>query len=123
MRFNAGSKENPSQNADKVMNHHAASGHGLGFDLTDDERRQSNSDDSTLEVSTPTTGTGAKMYLDYGETIIIPETIKEPIEGEPLPVGFQTTSADTSPASHHEGSEQEDSDGGYLCMHPLHRLG
>jgi hypothetical protein len=100
----------PSQFSDKLMAHHAASGHGLGFDL-DDERRQSNSDDSTVEVSTPTTGNGPRGYLDYGETVVIPATIKEPIEAQPLSASFQNASADTSPASQHDGSDDEDSDG------------
>lgn len=86
--------------------------HGLGFDM-DDDRRQSNSDDSTLEIGTPTTANGPKgAYLDYGENVVvIPETIKEPSNIQPLSAAFQHSSADTSPASRHSGNEQDDDDG------------
>jgi hypothetical protein len=120
-RFNTNAKTMPSQLDRRAMPLPTGVNPGLGFDM-DDDRRQSNSDDSTLEIETPTTANGPKgAYLDYGENVVvIPETIKEPSNTQPLSAAFQNSSADTSPASRHSGNEQDDDDGQsflYACTY------
>lgn len=102
----------PSRLYGKTVTLGPSLGHGLGFDM-DDDRRQSNSDESTLEVSTPTTATGPKgAYPDDGENVVvIPETIKEPSGGhEPISAAFQNTSTDTSPASRRSANDHDQDD-------------
>jgi hypothetical protein len=89
---------------------------GLGFDMEDD-RRQSASDDSTLEISTPTHGHKGG-YMGYGdETVVIPATLHEP----PLSpaAAFQKRSPETNPPSRRGSDGSDDSDGQSLprCMH------
>lgn len=96
--------------------------HGLGFDFDDDpDRRQSASDDSTVEVTTPVTMRAVKgPYLGYESegVTVIPASVDElasppPISGAFLPTG----STDTSPASQQSGTGQsDDSELSPLCI-------
>jgi len=96
MRFQASNRMMPIQYPDKP--------NGLGFDMEDD-RRQSASDDSTLEIATPTHA-GKGTFLIFGDEMT---QLREPTL--PLAAAFQKTSPDTSPPSRRGSNDSEDSDG------------
>ena len=92
---------------------------GLGFDMEDD-RRQSASDDSTLEISTPPHGHKG-TFMGYGEeAVVIPATFHEP--PLPLAAAFQKTSPATNPPSRRGSDGSDVSDGTsfspHACRHP-----
>lgn len=87
--------------------------HGLGFDFDDDpDRRQSASDDSTVEVTTPVTMralTGSQLSYDSSEVTVIPASFVELSSPPPISGAFMTTgSTDTSPASQQSVGEQSE---------------
>jgi hypothetical protein len=86
--------------------------HGLGFDL-DDDRRQSASDDSTMEIATPVTAPKG-TFLVYGDEMT---ELREPTL--PLVAAFQKHSPDTAPPSRRGSENSEASDGEfspYACI-------
>lgn len=108
--------------------------YGLGFDF-DEDRRQSASDDSTLEIATPTTMRPVKgVYPGYGVSLdsvskptSIPEThhaLATPTSAAPISSAFMQDSNDTSPESRQSdsGRDEHASDDGMSrsprrCMH------
>lgn len=87
--------------------------HGLGFDFDDDpDRRQSASDDSTVEVTTPVTMRALKesQYSRHSEEVtVIPASAVELSSPPPIAAVFMPTgSTDTSPASQQSGTEQDE---------------
>lgn len=96
MRFQATNRMMPTQISEKP--------HGLGFDMEDD-RRQSASDDSTMEIGTPVTAPKG-TFLVYGDEMT---ELREPTL--PLAAAFQKDSPDTSPPSRRGSNDSEDSDG------------
>ena len=96
MRFQATNRMMPTQFPEKP--------NGLGFDM-DDDRRQSASDDSTMEISTPVTAPKG-TYLVYGDEMT---ELREPTL--PLAAAFQKTSPDTSPPSRRGSNDTQESDG------------
>jgi hypothetical protein len=79
---------------------------GLGFEM-DDDRRQSASDDSTMEIATPVTQPKG-TFLVYGDEMT---ELREPTL--PLAAAFQKTSPDTSPPSRRGSDDSENSEGEY----------
>jgi len=96
MRFQATNRMMPTQFLEKP--------NGLGFDM-DDDRRQSASDDSTMEISTPVTAPKG-TFLVYGDEMT---ELREPTL--PLAAAFQKTSPDTSPPSRRGSHDSQESDG------------
>lgn len=87
--------------------------HGLGFDFDDDpDRRQSASDDSTVEVTTPVTMRALKeshYSHDSREVTVIPASAAELSSPPPISAVFMPTgSTDTSPASQQSATEQSE---------------
>lgn len=87
--------------------------HGLGFELEED-RRQSASDDSTVEIATPTTMRAVKGgYAGYSmepATAAIPESYSlELASPPPISAAFMAGSTDTSPASNQSLERPHDS--------------
>lgn len=74
---------------------------GLGFDLEEDPRRQSASDDSTVEIATPVTMRPFKgSYLGQGAEAAVQHESYDLASPPPMPGAFMTDSTDTSPDSH-----------------------
>jgi hypothetical protein len=96
MRFQATNRMMPTQFSEKP--------NGLGFDM-DDDRRQSASDDSTMEIATPATAPKG-TFLVYGDEMT---ELREPTL--PLAAAFQKDSPDTSPPSRRGSDDSQESDG------------
>lgn len=88
---------------------------GLGFDFEEDPRRQSASDDSTVEIATPVTmrpikGSHLSQSSDPASANRESFDLASP---PPISSAFMTGSNDTSPAS--QQPDGADSDDGELC--------
>jgi hypothetical protein len=101
MRFHTNTATMPVPSLEKRAQH------GLGFDMEDD-RRQSASDDSTLEIATPT-HVPKGTFLVFGDEVT---ALHEPVL--PLVAAFQKSSPDTSPPTRRGSDETANSDGEFL---------